>query len=68
MAILNGPEARNLEVPLAFLPKGNLRSLIVRDKPEDPAQVEVEQKQISSSDPLKINLAAGGGFIARFAN
>jgi alpha-glucosidase len=68
VAILNGPEARNLELSLGFLPKGNVHSLIVRDKIDDPAQVDVEQKQISSSDTLKINLAAGGGFIARFGN
>jgi alpha-glucosidase len=66
LAILNGPKSRTLQISLSFLPRGTYRSMAVRDKQGNPTQVELEQKQLSSDQTLNINLASGGGFIARF--
>jgi alpha-glucosidase len=66
LAILNGPEARALEVPLSFLGETPCRVLLIRDRPEDPASMQVEKTTAKRGDRLPVKLSAGGGFIARF--
>jgi alpha-glucosidase len=66
LVIANGPDARSLEVPLSFLGGGSHAALLVRDRAEDPAAVDVEQTTVQRSDTLKIDLRAGGGFVGRF--
>lgn len=66
LAVMNGPAARTIEVPLSFLGQGELKTLIVRDRPGDPAAVDLENKTSKNSDTLKLALPAGGGHIARF--
>ena len=41
LAVLNGPEARTLRLPLSFLGAGNYRALMVRDREDDPAAVKI---------------------------
>jgi alpha-glucosidase len=67
LAILNGPTARNLQVPLSFLGNGEYESMIVRDRPGESAAVMIENATARRSDSLKIELSDGGGFIARFS-
>jgi alpha-glucosidase len=67
LAVLNGPTARTLRVPLSFLPAGNYQSLVVRDQPANPAAVKVENAPAARGDTLTLELSAGGGYIARFA-
>jgi len=67
LAILNGPEARKLSVPLSFLGRGNYNALIVRDGKSDSAAVQIENTKKRRSDSLEIEMSSGGGFIARFA-
>jgi alpha-glucosidase len=67
LAILNGPAARTLQVPLSFLSSGEYQAMIVRDRPDDPAAVTIENATAQRSDSLKIELKDGGGFIARFS-
>jgi alpha-glucosidase len=66
VAILNGPEARALRLPLLFLRDGNYRALMVRDREDDPAAVKLEEATVTRHDAIDVPLRAGGGFIARF--
>jgi alpha-glucosidase len=66
LAILNGPEARTIRVPVSFLGAGMYRSLTVRDRMDDPAALKVEHTTAVRDDAIDVQLRAGGGFIARF--
>ncbi len=65
LVIANGPSARSVEVPLSFLGGGSHEALVVRDREDDPAAVLVEHTTVRREDALKIDLRAGGGFVAR---
>jgi alpha-glucosidase len=67
VAILNGPTARSVDVPLAFLGRGARQALLVRDELENPAAVRVETATVRRSDTLRVELRAGGGFVARLS-
>lgn len=67
LVIVNGPEARTLRVPLSFLGSGAYQGLVVRDHPHDPAAVEVNKGVYRRGAAIEVNLASGGGFVARFA-
>ncbi|MBI5384300.1 MAG: glycoside hydrolase family 97 catalytic domain-containing protein [Verrucomicrobia bacterium] len=66
LAILNGPDARTIRIPLTFLSAGAYRAALVRDNKENPAAVQVETQEARRSVSLAVELSAGGGFIARF--
>jgi alpha-glucosidase len=66
LAILNGPTARTITVPLGFLGQGDYRALIVRDRKDEPAAEQIDQTTVRRDASLTIELSAGGGFIARF--
>jgi alpha-glucosidase len=67
LAIVNGPEAKTINIPLSFLGKDEYRAMLVRDNKSDAAAVEVENTTSKSRDTLVIELSDGGGFIARFS-
>ncbi len=67
LAVVNGPEPRSLQVPLSFLDGGVYGVLLARDDPRDPAALVVEKEQARRRDTLRIDLASGGGFLARFS-
>ncbi|WP_439484357.1 glycoside hydrolase family 97 catalytic domain-containing protein [Cyclobacterium plantarum] len=67
LAIMNGTEAKKLEIPLTFLSRQNLKGLIAKDDPENDAAVIMEEGNFGPNDTLIINLNAGGGFVARFS-
>jgi alpha-glucosidase len=66
LAILNGPKARTIRVPASFLEAGTYRSMLVRDKEDDPAAVKMEESTTHRDEVIDVHLRAGGGFIARF--
>jgi alpha-glucosidase len=66
LVIMNGPTARKLTVPLAFLPRGANQATIVRDNADDPASVKIENIRVNAKGFLEIDMRAGGGFVARF--
>ncbi len=66
LAIVNGANNRKIEVPLSFLDRGTYAALVVRDSPTNSAELKMENRTVSSSDALTIQLENGGGFIARF--
>ncbi len=63
IAAMNGPTERTVTVDLSFLPRRTYRALIVRDRPEDAAAVQVETREVSRS--LDVTMRGSGGFIAR---
>jgi alpha-glucosidase len=66
LAILNGPDARTVKVPLSFLGTGEHQALVVHDRKGEPTAVEIENAKARANDSLTIELSSGGGFIARF--
>jgi alpha-glucosidase len=67
LAVLNGTAARDVNIPLSFLGKGEYRALLVRDSKESAAAVRKEEATLKRGDSLAISLREGGGFIARFS-
>ncbi len=67
LAVLNGPTARTLRVPLTFLGRGTFQSLVARDMADNPAAVKVEHSPAAADQVLTIDLRPGGGFLGRFA-
>jgi alpha-glucosidase len=68
LAIMNGPAAKTVTIPLTFLGGGNYQAMLVRDQKEDAAAVRIENISVSRRDRVTIELRDGGGFIARFSN
>jgi len=66
VAILNGATARAVSVPLTFLGGGSYQGLLVRDRADDPAAVDVARDAASRLTTLTVDLRVGGGFIGRF--
>jgi len=68
LAVLNGPAPRKIDVPLAFLGEGKHQAMLVRDQPDEPAAVKVENATFNRKDSIAIDMPAGGGFIAKFSS
>lgn len=64
VAILNGPDARSLKVPLTFLASGNYAAHIVVDDATNPAAVKTEHARFTPKDILNLQLLPGGGYVA----
>ncbi len=67
LAIMNGPTARTLNLPLTFLDSGKYQTMLVRDQQDDAAAVKIENRILSRKDTMPIEMRAGGGFIGRFS-
>jgi len=66
LAVMCGPQARTIKVPLSFLGEGTYKASYVRDdKTRDDAEV-VEQGTARRTDTLTIEMRSGGGFVGRF--
>ncbi|HEX6184687.1 MAG TPA: glycoside hydrolase family 97 catalytic domain-containing protein [Pyrinomonadaceae bacterium] len=66
LAIMNGPAARKLTVPLTFLGGGRYRASLVRDRADEAAAVVLENTSAAGGDRLSVDLRPGGGFVGRF--
>jgi alpha-glucosidase len=66
LAVLNGPQERELDMPLSFLAAGGYDALMVADGDEGPESLSIERAAHAPGDALRIELPPGGGFIARF--
>ena len=66
LSVLNGSTARTVEITCAFLSANEYRALMIRDQSGESAAVKIENRAAKRTDSLKIELSAGGGFIARF--
>ena len=67
LAILNGPVAKTLDVPLSFLGSGKYNAVLVRDSASAADAVDIQNSVYSRGQSLRIDLQAGGGFIGRFS-
>ncbi len=67
LAVMCGPQAKTIHVPLSFLGDGQYRSVQVHDSPADNTKVEIENSIHEHNDSLTIELRAGGGFLGRFS-
>ena len=66
VAVMNGPEARTIEVPLTFLSAGRYQSMLVRDAAPDGSTVRVDAPVRAQKETITLELRGGGGFLARF--
>jgi alpha-glucosidase len=67
VGVLNGPAARQVELRLGFLCEGRYRATLVRDKGDDGAAVDLEDRELSRGNALALDLRPGGGFVARLS-
>jgi alpha-glucosidase len=67
LAVMNGPVARTVAVPLSFLADGRYQAALVRDDAPDGSTVRVDTTAHSRTDTIALELRAGGGFLGRFA-
>ena len=66
VAVMCGPDAKTLDVPLAFLDDGAYRAELVRDG-DTSDSLNMESASMRKSDSLHLDLKSGGGFIGRFS-
>ena len=67
LAIMNGPTARTIKVPLSFLDNGpKYQAMLVHDEQDEAAAIRIENKSASRNESLTIEMRAGGGFIGKF--
>ncbi len=66
LAIMNGPAARTLTVPLSFLTRDRYAALLARDQESESGAITMEQGFKTRRESLEIKLRAGGGFVGRF--
>jgi alpha-glucosidase len=66
LAVMCGPQAKTVKVPLSFLGDGKYKASLVRDDPKNPAAMAAESTTQTHHDSLTLDLQAGGGFIERF--
>ena len=67
LAVMCGPQAKTIQVPLSFLGEGSYKASLVRDHKEKADAVVLEDKTVQRADTLTIDMTNGGGFIARFS-
>lgn len=65
VAVVNGAQARTVEIPLPFLGRGRRHALLVRDRLDDPTAVTIDRTRVGRGTTLSVPMRAGGGFIGR---
>lgn len=68
LAVMGGPGAKTIRVPLSFLGAGQYRSTLVRDDAPDGSTVKVESATHTQKDVIALELRPGGGFVGRFSS
>ena len=66
LAVMCGPQARTIRVPLSFLGGGRYKASIVLDNKDNAAAVVTEDRTVRQGDTLTIEMINGGGFVGRF--
>jgi len=66
LTVMSAGPARTMRVPLSFLGDGSYQASLVRDSKEKADAVVLENKALQRNDTLTIDLADGGGCVARF--
>ena len=66
LAVMNGPDARAVAVPLSFLSAARYDGALIHDDAPDGSTVRVASAVQTNKDTIALDLRAGGGFLARF--
>jgi alpha-glucosidase len=66
LAVMCGPQAKTIQVPLSFLGDGQYKASLVRDNKEKADAVVLENMNVKLTDTLTIEMTHGGGFVGRF--
>lgn len=66
LAVMNGAMPKSFDVPLTFLGEGTFSASEVRDLDGNPAGVGLAKGSYDKNGTIRLNLAEGGGFIAKF--
>jgi alpha-glucosidase len=67
LAVMCGPQAKTIQVPLSFLGDGQYNASLVHDDKENDAAVVTQDRTVRRGDTLKIEMINGGGFVGRFS-
>jgi alpha-glucosidase len=67
LAVMCGPQARTIQVPLSFLGEGQYNASLVRDNKENDAAVAMKNITVQRGDTLTVEMTSGGGFVGRFS-
>ena len=66
LAVMCGPQAKTIKIPLSFLGDGQYKASLVHDNKEKPDAVVLEDKTVQRGDTLTVEMINGGGFVGRF--
>jgi len=66
LAVMCGPQAKTIRVPLSFLGDGQYDASLVRDNMDNDAAVVLQESAVQRGDTLTIEMVNGGGFVGRF--
>lgn len=66
LTVLNGEKESLFETAPSFLSKGKYKMTLATDAPDNRKKIVVNEFKIRPEKNIKVNLASGGGFIARF--
>ena len=66
LAVMSAGDAKEIKVPLSFLPEGSYTSTLVHDDLSKPDAVRLETGRATRAHTLTIKLSPAGGFVARF--
>ncbi|MHC4541535.1 MAG: glycoside hydrolase family 97 protein [Planctomycetota bacterium] len=67
LAVMCGPQAKTIQVPLSFLGDDPYKASLVRDNKEKADAVVCEEATVRRRDTLTIEMNDGGGFVGRFS-
>jgi alpha-glucosidase len=67
LAIMCGPQAKTIQVPLLFLDEGQYNAVLVCDDKKNDAALVMTEKNVRKGDTLDIEMINGGGFVGRFS-
>ena len=66
VGFMNALAGKTIRLRLSFLGAGRYNAVLVRDRMDEPAAVEIDTTSLSRAESLTIKMRAGGGFVARF--
>ena len=64
IAVMNGPDATTLDIPLDFLKSGSWSAAELRDAKDRPDAWDRQDTKVTRGDRIHLELAARGGFVA----
>lgn len=67
LAVMCGPQAKTIQVPLSFLGEGPYKASLVSDDTKNDAAVVLAERTVQRDDTFEIEMVNGGGFVGRFS-